>query len=39
MQADSFHHVVANDELDRAVEELENIVRSQLTATGTMSDS
>lgn len=39
MQAGSFDFVVANDELDRAVEELENIVRSQLTATGTMSDS
>jgi guanylate kinase len=29
-QADSFDHVVANDELDRAVEELESIVRSEL---------
>jgi guanylate kinase len=39
MQAGSFDYVVPNDELDRAVEELENIVRSQLSAAGTMSDS
>ncbi len=39
MQAGSFDYVVPNDELDRAVEELENIVRSRLAATGTMSDS
>jgi guanylate kinase len=38
-QAGSFDYVVPNDELDRAVEELENIVRSQLSAAGTMSDS
>ncbi len=39
MQAGSFDYVVPNDELDRAVEELENIVRSQLSAAGSMSDS
>jgi guanylate kinase len=38
-QADSFNHVVANDELERAVEELEGIVRAELAAAGTMSDS
>ena len=39
MQAGSFDYVVPNDELDRAVEELENIVRSQLSAAGSMPDS
>ena len=38
-QADSFDHVVANDELDRAVEELASIVRSELAAAGTMPGS
>jgi guanylate kinase len=38
-QADSFDYVVANDELERAVEELENIVRGELTAAGTMFGS
>jgi guanylate kinase len=38
-QADSFDYVVANDELERAVEELESIVRRELTAAGTMSGS
>lgn len=39
MQAGSFGHVVANDELDRAVDELERIVREALAAAGTMSGS
>jgi guanylate kinase len=38
-QAGSFDHVVANDELDRAVEELESIVRGELAAAGTMPGS
>ena len=38
-QADSFDHVVANDELERAVEELESIVRGELAAAGTMPGS
>jgi guanylate kinase len=36
-QADSFGYVVANDELERAVDELESIVRGVLAAAGTMS--
>ncbi len=38
-QAGSFGHVVANDELDRAVDELESIVREALAAAGSMSGS
>jgi guanylate kinase len=38
-QAGSFGHVVANDDLDRAVDELERIVRRALAAAGTMSGS
>lgn len=38
-QADSFDYVVANDEVERAVDELEGIVRGELTAAGTMSGS
>ena len=38
-QADSFHHVVANDKLNRAVNELESIVRGELAAAGTMPGS
>jgi guanylate kinase len=38
-QAESFDHVVANDELDRAVDELESIVRGELAAAGTMPGS
>ena len=38
-QADSFDHVVANDELERAVEELASIVRSELATAGTMPGS
>ena len=38
-QAGSFGHVVPNDELDRAVDELERIVREALAAAGTMSGS
>ena len=38
-QAGSFGHVVANDEIDRAVDELESIVRSELAAAGTMPGS
>jgi guanylate kinase len=36
-QADSFDYVVANDEVERAVVELESIVRRELAAAGTMS--
>ena len=36
-QAGAFDHVVENDELGRAVDELEGIVRRQLAPTGTMS--
>jgi guanylate kinase len=36
-QAGSFGYVVANDELERAVDELESIVRGVLAAAGTMS--
>ena len=39
LQASSFDHVVANDELERAVDELEGIVRRELEAAGTMSGS
>ena len=38
-QAGSFGHVVANDEIDRAVDELVSIVRSELAAAGTMPGS
>jgi guanylate kinase len=38
-EAGKFGHVVANDELARAVDELERIVRSELVAAGTMSRS
>jgi guanylate kinase len=38
-QAGSFAHVVANDEIDRAVDELVSIVRSELAAAGTMPGS
>jgi guanylate kinase len=38
-QASLFDHVVANYELDRAVDELAGIVRSELAAAGTMSGS
>ena len=38
-QAGSFGHVVANDDLDRAVDELESIVREALAAAGSMSGS
>jgi guanylate kinase len=38
-QAGSFSHGVANDELERAVDELEGIVRSELAAAGTMPGS
>ena len=38
-QADSFDHVVANDEMERAVEELASIVRSELATAGTMPGS
>ena len=38
-QAGSFGHVVANDEIDRAVDELASIVRSELAAAGTMPGS
>jgi guanylate kinase len=37
LQADSFGYVVANDEVERAVAELERIVRKELAAAGTMS--
>jgi len=36
-QADEFDHVVENDELDRAVEELTTLVRGLLAPAGTMS--
>ncbi|HET7857098.1 MAG TPA: guanylate kinase [Gaiellaceae bacterium] len=36
-RADEFDHVVVNDELGRAVDELEAIVRKKLAAAGTMS--
>jgi guanylate kinase len=36
-QADEFDHVVENDELDRAVEELTRLVRGLLAPAGTMS--
>jgi guanylate kinase len=36
-QADQFDYVVVNDELDRATRELEEIVRRELAAAGTMS--
>jgi guanylate kinase len=38
-QAGAFGHVVANDEIDRAVDELVSIVRSELAAAGTMPGS
>jgi guanylate kinase len=36
-QADEFDHVIVNDDLDRAVGELEGIVRKELAAAGSMS--
>jgi guanylate kinase len=36
-QADEFDHVVENDELDRAVEELTELVRGLLDGVGTMA--
>jgi guanylate kinase len=36
-QADLFDHVVVNDDVDRALDELARIVRSELAAAGTMS--
>jgi guanylate kinase len=36
-QADEFDHVVENDELRRAVEELSNVVRGLLSPVGTMA--
>ncbi len=36
-QADLFDYVVENDDLERAVEELERIVRRELAGAGTMS--
>ena len=36
-QADEFDYVVVNDELDRALRELEEIVSRELAAAGTMS--
>jgi guanylate kinase len=36
-QADEFDHIVENDDLDRAVEELTELVRGLLDAAGTMS--
>jgi guanylate kinase len=35
-QADEFDHLVVNDDLDRAVEELEGIIRGELSAAGTI---
>jgi guanylate kinase len=37
LQADRFDYTVVNDDLDRAVEEVADIVRRELTAAGTMS--
>jgi len=36
-QADEFDHVIVNDDLDRAVGELEDIVRGKLATAGSMS--
>ena len=36
-QADEFDYVVVNDDLERAVDELEAIVERELAAAGTMS--
>ena len=36
-QADEFDHVVLNDEVPRAVGELEEIVQRELAAAGTMT--
>jgi guanylate kinase len=35
-QADDFDHVIVNDELDRAVRELEAVIRRELSAAGTI---
>jgi guanylate kinase len=35
-QADQFDYLVVNDDLDRAVDELEDIVRGELSAAGTI---
>jgi guanylate kinase len=35
-QADDFDHVIVNDELDRAVMELEAVIRRELSAAGTI---
>jgi guanylate kinase len=37
-QADEFDYVIVNDDLERAVDELEAIVRKELTAVGSMSE-
>ncbi|MGH2920539.1 MAG: guanylate kinase, partial [Gaiellaceae bacterium] len=36
-QADQFDYLVVNDDLDRAVDELEEIIRGELSAAGTIS--
>jgi guanylate kinase len=36
-QAGEFDHVIVNDDLERAVDELEAIVRNELTSVGSMS--
>ena len=36
-QADEFDYVIVNDDLDRAVGELEDIVRRELATAGSMS--
>jgi guanylate kinase len=36
-QAAQFDHVVVNDDLERAMQELEEIVQRELAAAGTMS--
>jgi guanylate kinase len=35
-QADDFDHVIVNDDLDRAVRELEAVIRRELSAAGTI---
>jgi guanylate kinase len=37
VQADEFDYVIVNDDLDRAVGELEDIVRRELATAGSMS--
>ena len=36
-QAGDFHYVVVNDDLDRAVDELEGVVRGEINATARLS--